>query len=64
MGTTCTKAAGMQLSGNSYLVSESLGTARIPSLGSGEIECYHQSCAKEDIECVLHVSMVVQFTVK
>ena len=28
-----------------------------------EIECYRKSCAKEDIECVLHVCMV-QFTVE
>jgi len=30
--TTCTRTAGMQLLGNSYLVTESLGTIRIPSL--------------------------------
>ena len=28
-----------------------------------EIECYRQSCAKEDIECVVHVCEV-QFTVE
>ena len=59
--TTCTKTAGIQLSG---LVQESLGTARIPfAVAVVEIECYRQSRAKEDIECVLHVCMV-QFTVE
>ena len=32
VGTTCTRTAGMQLSGNSYLATESLGTVRTPSL--------------------------------
>ena len=32
MGTTRTRTAGKQLSGNSYLATESLGTVRTPSL--------------------------------
>ena len=28
-----------------------------------EIECYRQSCAKEDIECVFHIC-VIHFTVE
>ena len=39
------------------------GNCKDPFTVAVVIKCYRQSCAKEDIECVLHVC-VVQFTVE
>lgn len=48
--------AGTQLLGNSYLAGASLGTVSTLHCSSGEIMCYCRSYAREDNECVLHVS--------